>query len=67
MTRSCLVSALLCVVCFSAAAQDPSYYRKLDTWQHTLQASIESLNAHSERGGPPPVVYGEWSSIGPFI
>jgi|GEM_PF-586819 len=67
MTRTLRVSALVCVVCFSAAAQDPSYYRKMDTWQHTLQASLETRYTRIGGGTPSPVVYGEWSSIGPFI
>ncbi|HTY57398.1 MAG TPA: putative Ig domain-containing protein, partial [Bacteroidota bacterium] len=51
---------------FSSAAQDPSYYRRQETWEHTLLASLQALNA--ERGArlPVPLQMGPWRSIGPF-
>jgi alpha-galactosidase len=67
MTRSLLIPVLTTLLCISAAAQDPSFYKKQDTWQHTVQASLETLNTHrAEGGGSSPVQFGPWTSIGPF-
>jgi alpha-galactosidase len=67
MTRSFLISASVTLVCFSSAAQDPSFYRKQDTWQHTLQASLETLYAQGSGVGTASLVtLGPWTSIGPF-
>ena len=68
MNRSLLIPAFasLCSICF--AAQDPSSYRKLDTWQHTVQASLETLHARSGGAGVASAVrFGPWVSIGPFM
>ncbi|HMK37777.1 MAG TPA: putative Ig domain-containing protein [Bacteroidota bacterium] len=57
--------ASLCTL--SAAGQDPSFYRKLDTWQHTVQASMEALHPQVRgAGGPSAVLLGPWAAIGPF-
>ena len=67
MNRSFLVPILTTMFCISSAAQDPSFYRKQDTWQHTVQASLEALNTqHGGAGGASPVLLGPWTSIGPF-
>ncbi len=67
MTRSLLVAACVSLLCVSSAAQDPSFYRKHDTWQHTMLASLEALNRDRPGEGAPAVVLGPWSSIGPFM
>jgi alpha-galactosidase len=66
MTRSLLLPVFTCTLFASAASQDPSFYRKQDTWQHSMQASLAVLNAG--RSGPSwsPVRLGPWTSIGPF-
>jgi alpha-galactosidase len=66
MTRSFLIPVMTTLFCFSSAAQDPSFYRKQDTWQHTVQASLEALNTQRGGGAPSPVLFGAWTSIGPF-
>ena len=67
MNRSLLIPVLTTLWCISSAAQDPSFYRTQDTWQHTVQASLEALKA--QRGGgdvSSAVLLGPWTSIGPF-
>jgi alpha-galactosidase len=67
MTRSLLIPVFTVLLYVSSAAQDPSSYRKQDTWQHTVQASLEALNAQRAEGsGSSPVQLGPWISIGPF-
>ncbi len=66
MTRSLLVPALAFFVTIASAAQDPSSYRRQDTWQHTLQASLEALDTGRGGGGSSPILFGPWASIGPF-
>lgn len=67
MTRSLFVSLLVPLFCLSAAAEDPSFYRKQDTWQHTVQASLAALaSERSGAGGSLPVGFGPWNSVGPF-
>jgi alpha-galactosidase len=67
MIRSSLIPIYVFLFSISFAAQDPSFYRKQDTWQHTLQASLEALA--TQRGGTgvsSPVLFGPWASLGPF-
>ena len=67
MNRLLLIPALASLCCLSTAAQDPSFYKKQDTWQHTVQASLEALSPQGEgAGGPSRVHLGPWTSIGPF-
>ena len=67
MNRSLLIPVMTTLMCVSSAAQDPSFYRKQNTWQHTVQASLEALNTqHGAGGGSSAVRLGPWTSIGPF-
>ena len=68
MSRLTISVLVFCACSGTLIAQDPPYYKKLDTWQHTLQASLEDIeNARLVSGDTQPLAFSSWLSIGPFL
>ena len=67
MTRLLTLFLVACTLSHISLAQDPAYYRHQDTWQKTVQASLEALSLERAKAGPSaPLLFGDWLSIGPF-
>ena len=67
MSKLGLISLIVVLWQWEAAAQDPAYYLKRATWDATIQASFDTLatlRAEDSRRGV--VYFGPWLSIGPF-
>ncbi|MHC4478147.1 MAG: hypothetical protein ACYTEL_21115 [Planctomycetota bacterium] len=77
MNRQVLISFILLAifVCSAAAAAEPQYYVKTDTWQESMRASrlalarfeLEEFFRQAQLLQKHRIKLGPWYSIGPFM